>query len=75
MEGRKEDLCLTCAEYDNEKDCMLKEQESRELEADLLAMVKEYKYRLGMLPAVGKILLRVAKHNDWQQVKTELEKK
>lgn len=52
-----------------------REQESRQLEADLSAMVKGYKYRLGMLPAVGEILLRVAKHNDWQQVITELEKK
>ena len=51
-----------------------KEQESMILENDLLAFVREYKFRLQMLPAVGKLLMRVAKHNQWQLLKQELEK-
>ena len=51
-----------------------KEKESREIEAEVCAMVRENRFLLGMKPAVKAVLRRVANHNDWQLLKMELER-
>lgn len=54
---------------------MEKEQLSRQLEGEACQLVRENKFLIGMKPAVKNLLLGVAKLNDWQLLKTELEKK
>lgn len=52
-----------------------REQKSRWLEAEACKLVKENKFMIGMKPAIKNLLLGVSELNDWQLLKTELEKK
>lgn len=54
---------------------MEREQESRRLEGEACQLVRENKFLIGMKPAVKNLLLGVAKLNNWQLLKAELEKK
>lgn len=52
-----------------------RDQESRRLEAAACREVKENKIFIGFKPAIKSLLLDIAHYNNWQLLKTELEKK